>query len=368
MGYNPQTPAEVWQREFEGRFGKEAAPHVAEALHQASWILPRIVAACYPYSHFPMTRGWAEKQRLGDLPAYAKAEGSDTQQFASFDEEAQLLLEGGETAKVRPAETRLWFAVSAALILGHVEQSEQLIGGLRNKEFDSTITDLKILACLANYHVQRIPAAVNYRLFERTKDPVALDDAIAFERKAVAEWRQLVAAAGDVYADDLMMGVRGAGLCGHWKDELAAMEKGLSALERQRRDLGPGKPVKPAPRYGKPSPFAPPDHRPPTVVHRPVATAAAGKPLAIVAEVRDPAGVKWVRLRYRNVNQHEDYRTLAMQPTGQQDQFQAVIPAEQVVPTWDLMYLIEVMDNRGNGTIYPDLNRETPYVVVRVKP
>ena len=24
-----------------------------------------------------MTRGWAEKQRLGDLPAYAKAEGSD---------------------------------------------------------------------------------------------------------------------------------------------------------------------------------------------------------------------------------------------------------------------------------------------------
>ena len=36
-----------------------------------------------------MTRGWAEKQRLGDLPAYAKAEGSDIQQFASFDEEAQ---------------------------------------------------------------------------------------------------------------------------------------------------------------------------------------------------------------------------------------------------------------------------------------
>ena len=49
-----------------------------------------------------MTRGWAEKQRLGDLPAYAKAEGSDIQQFASFDEEAQMLIEGGETAKMRP--------------------------------------------------------------------------------------------------------------------------------------------------------------------------------------------------------------------------------------------------------------------------
>ena len=32
-----------------------------------------------------------------------------------------------------------------------------------------------------------------------------------------------------------MMGVRGADLCGHWKDELAALEKGLAALERQQR-------------------------------------------------------------------------------------------------------------------------------------
>jgi hypothetical protein len=366
MGYNPQTPAEVWQREFEGRFGKEAAPHVAEALHRASWILPQIVAACYPYSHFPMTRGWAEKQRLGDLPAYAKAEGSDTQQFASFDEEAQNLLEGNETAKTRPGETSRWFRATALGILRHVGEAERQIGNCRNKEFDSAVTDLKILAHLASYHSQRIPAAVNYRLFERTKDPNALDEAIRYEQRAVDAWRRLVAAAGDVYADDLMMGVRGAGLCGHWKDELAAMEKGLAALERQQRDLARGKPIKPAPRY-PPSPDSD-EFKPPAVVHQPVPTAPAGKPLAIVAEVRDPAGVKWVRLRYRNVNQHEDYRTLAMQPTGQQDQFQAVIPAEQVVPTWDLMYLIEVMDNRGNGTIYPDLNRETPYVVVRVKP
>ena len=100
LGYNPNTPPEVWQREFERRFGKDAAPFVEKALHQASRVLPRIVASCYPYGAFPMTRGWAEKQRLGDLPAYAKAEGSDIQQFASFDEEAQMLIEGGETAKI----------------------------------------------------------------------------------------------------------------------------------------------------------------------------------------------------------------------------------------------------------------------------
>jgi hypothetical protein len=30
------------------------------------------------------------------------------------------------------------------------------------------------------------------------------------------------------------------------------------------------------------------------------------------------------------------------------------------------MYLIEVMDNQGKGKIYPDMNKETPYVFVKV--
>jgi hypothetical protein len=85
----------------------------------------------------------------------------------------------------------------------------------------------------------------------------------------------------------------------------------------------------------------------------------------IAAQVRDPSGVKWVRLRYRSVNQQEDYHTLPMLPTGKEDLYQAVIPAEHVLPAWDLMYLIEVMDHRGNGQVHPDLNQETPYVVVR---
>jgi hypothetical protein len=364
MGYNPNTPAEVWRREFEKRFGKGAAPHVERGLHRASWVLPRVVAACYPYGYFPMTRGWAEKQRLGDLPFYARAEGSDTQQFASFDEEARDLLEGGETARTRPPETSRWLAEAAADILAQVAEAEKRIGTRRGQEFVATTTDLKVLANLALYHSRRIPAAVSYRLFERTGDVKALDEAIAHERGALGAWRQLVAAAGDVYTDDLMMGVRGAGLCGHWRDELVALEKGLAALQRRRRDFRPAGAVKPAPRYRPVADRG--DHQPPAVVHRPVVSAPAGKPLVITAEVRDPSGVKWVRLRYRGVNQHQDYRTLPMLPTGQKDQYRAVIPAEDVVPTWDLMYLIEAMDSRGNGGAHPDLNRETPYVVVRL--
>jgi hypothetical protein len=365
VGYNPGTPPEVWQREFEKRFGKEAAPSIEKALHRASWVLPRIVASCYPYGGFPMTRGWAEKQRLGDLPSYARAEGSDIQQFANFDEEAQLLVEGGETAKLRPAENSRWFAQAAADINAQVAEAERRIGSQRNKEFDSTITDLKILANLALFHSRRIPAAVSCRLFERTKDPKALDEAINSERTAINAWRQLVAAAGDFYTDDLMMGVRGASLCGHWKDELAALEKGLVALENQRRDLKSTGESKTAPRYRPDAKNG--DGEPPEVVHDPITKAPASKPLTVTADVRDTAGVKWVRLRYRSVNQHQDYRTLQMLPTGEKDRYRAVIPAEDIALTWNLMYFIESMDHDGNGRIHPDLNRETPYVVVQLQ-
>ena len=365
MAYNPDTPAEVWQREFQRRFGPEAAPFVEKGLHRASWILPRIVAACYPYDYFPMTRGWAEKQRLGDLPAYAKAEGSDIQQFASFDEEAQMLLEGGETAKIRPAETSRWLADTATDVMGQVAEAEKRVGDHRNKEFDSTIVDLKILSNLALYHSRRIPAAVSYCLFKRTQDVAALDEAIVHEHQAIEAWRQIVAAAGDVYADDLMMGARKVDLCGHWKDELAALERGLGVLKERRRTFEPGDGAKPAPRYT--TALATGDHEPPAVNFQPVVTAPLGKSITITAEVRDPSGVKWVRLRYRSVNQYQDFQTLAMLSTGEKDRYQAVIRAEEIVLKWDLMYLIETMDNHGNGKIYPDLNKETPYVVVRLE-
>ncbi len=368
IGYNPQTPEEVFEREFQRRFGKDAGPALEKALHRASWILPRIVAACYPYSYFPMTRGWAEKQRLGDLPTYAKAEGSDTEQFASFDEEAKNLIEGIETAKTRPGETSRWLARAANDILANVAEAEKRIGARRSKEFDSTITDLKILANLALFHSKRIPAAVNYRLFIRTDDLNALSNAVDCEERACLTWRELVVAAGDVYAEDLKMGVRSAELCGHWKDELAALKRGLGPLVDKLVNIrstgaGPAGAVRVAPRY---SVALAADHDPPTVAHKSVTTAAAGKPLMISAIVSDPSGVKWVHLRYRSVNQYEEYRTLPMAATGEKDRYQAVIPADHIAAKYDLMYFIEVMDNHGNGKIYPDMERETPYVVVRL--
>ena len=365
LGYNPDTPAEVWQKEFERRFGRDAAPYVERALHRASQVLPRIIASCFPYNRFPTTRGWVEKQRWEDLPAYARAEPSDTEQFQSFDEAARNLIEGAASAKIHPLATSHWFARASAEILALADEAERRSGSQRSKEFISTLVDLRILAHLALYHSRRLPAGLSYALFQRTGDPGALEDAIAHERRAIEAWQGMVAAAGDVYDDNLRMGLASAGLSGHWKDELAALRKGLVELDRQRAALPAraGAPVAGPP----PRRFAAADREPPVVRHTPVTTAPASQPILITAQVEDPSGVKWVRLRYRTVNQYLDFRTLEMLTAGAGDLYRAEIPAAHIDPRYDLMYLIEVMDQAGNGKIHPDLETQTPYVVVKLE-
>src|SRR5262245_17166208 len=117
LGYNPDTPPEVWRKEFERRFGKAAAPFVEQALHRASWVLPMAQAYNFPYNRFPTTRGWVEKQRREDLPVYATAEPSDTEQFLSMEEAARNLLEGKDSAKRHPLRTSQWFAQASADVL-----------------------------------------------------------------------------------------------------------------------------------------------------------------------------------------------------------------------------------------------------------
>ena len=453
LGYNPDTPPEVWQREFQRRFGAEAAPFVEQAIHRASKILPRIVAYSYPYNMFPTTRGWVEKQRMKDLPEYAKSLPSDTQQFLSIDDAARYQLEGKDSAKIWPQQSSRWFAGVSKDVLSLVEQAQKRIGDNQSKEFDSTMADMRILANLAMYHSHRANAGVSWALFKHSQDLNALDDTIAHESRAIKAWEKLVEAAGHVYNDNLMMGRESAGLSGHWRDELAKLKEGLKKLRDERKSFLPtatgdkllkiiahvpirktvpgnsltvratvnaketianvrvayrcgqgkyqslqmkqaeqhiyrtvieGNEIKEglnyfievrlgrnkAGRRARTDPVAVTvtnDNKPPCFKHTPIISAPAEKPLTVIAEVRDHSGVKWVRLRYRSVNQHEDYKTIEMAQTGKKDEYKAVVPGKAVAAKWDFMYLIEVMDNKGNGKIYPELEKETPYVVVKLK-
>ena len=362
LGYNPQTPPDTWEMEFNKRFGENAGPIVKSALNEASWILPRIVASCYPYSYFPTTSAWPEKQRLGDLPLYAKAEGSDLQQFASFDDEARVLLGMMETAKTRPSTTSFWLKNVSENIINKVAEAEKSIGTISNKEFNSTVVDLKMLSYLALYHSCRIPAAVSYCLFLRTQDLSALDQAIVHEQKAIKAWQQLVNAAGDYYPDRILIGKNP--LSGHWKDELVFLTMGLEKLKEQKANFKPTGPVKTSPQYMPASEGSNCNYY--MINHNPVKYATARLPITIKIQITSPAGLKWVRLQYRAMNQYNDFEMLPMNPTGEKDTFEVTIPADRIDTNYNLMYLVEMMDNEGRGFIYPDFNNETPYEIVEL--
>jgi hypothetical protein len=454
VSYNPATSSEVWDHEFVRRFGPQSGPLLEAALH--SQILPRIVAYCLPPDRFPTTCGWPEKQRWDDLPQYARSEPSDTQQFQSFDEAAQCILDGTELAKISPLETQRWFERAAADVLLLADQAEAHRSGPVGKEFVSTVTDLHILAHLARYHAARIPAGIEYAIYLRNHDATALDAAIADEQRAAEAWRGVIVAAGDVYADDLAMGLASWDLSGHWRDELVKIQAGIAVLQQERvaYKAGPKNPSGPwtvptsgvlagvmtAPlpngnyeiSYSMKGPAGPmwveangSDYSPLVSVpagaqqvqklrtgvrdgklelafhatsdgtwnaglvtarrldpwvaplpemegklnlnHQPPTLAEPHRMLRLVAIVKAGSGVKWVHARYRGLTQHQDFKTVTMFPTQNPNEFQGIIPSEDIDPKFDFMYFFEVMDQSGQGKIFPDLNRETPYWVVPVR-
>lgn len=363
LGYNPDTPAEVWTGDFRRRFGEVAAPSVEAGLQSASQVLPMIVASVYPYSSFPTTRGWAERQTLGDsLADYAKNQGTDVELFENFAHAAQRILAGDATAKATPDATSRWFDTTADSVLAHVREAEAAIGAKRGNEFDSTITDLKILAQLARFHARRSLAAVHYNLFLLGHRKAELLAATQGEKEAIAAWRELVATAGDRYTFDLAMGARAHDLCGHWRDELPILETNLQRLEEQCRSMKDD-----ATNEAAWTPATSGDRAPPVVESTRVASAPIGSPIRIVARATDPSGVRSLRLRYRHVTQYEDYATVDMQPTDKPNEFTATIPGDFVGVTWDVMYFIEAIDAAGNGTMWPDFRREPPYVFVHLQ-
>ena len=137
--------------------------------------------------------------------------------------------------------------------------------------------------------------------------------------------------------------------------------KSLAKLKRERANL-PSEAPRRAP---IPTPSTSGDIDPPVVVLEPVTSASAGAPINVAAFVHDPSGIASVRLRYRGVTQFDDYRSLEMKPDVG-DRYTVVVPADRIDPDWDFMYYIEAIDKSGNGKIYPDFERETPYIVVRL--
>lgn len=347
--------------EFPRRFGS-AGPYLEAGLQRARQVIPMITAAVYPYRLFPAVPGGPERQSLGSqLADYAKNEGSDPEQFESFAEASRRILAGGVTAKRTPDATSRWFDSTADAILASVRAAEASRGAPRDKEFAATVTDLRILAQLARFHARRAMAAVHYNLFLRGLRLAELYAATLIERDAVAAWRELVAIAGDRHGINSTVGARNPDLSGHWRAELKKLEWNLKELEEQC--CPPDEAIVKEKVW---TPVSTGDRAPPAVQHERVTRARPGEPVSIRVRATDASGIRSLRLRYRPVAPSEPYQTLDLQPIGAEGEFVGTVPGNFIVPERDFMYFIEAIDVAGNGTLWPDLAKESPYVIVKV--
>lgn len=365
VSYNPNVSSELWEQEFVRRFGPKAGPRIMEALHVASNVLPRIVAASYNYRYFPTTRGWAELMRLGDLPDYAKGTGTDVEQFQSYRDAARQLLADEFSAKRTPWHTSQWLAAVSRQILQNVRAANVAavnLEGAAAREYRATVTDLRILAFLARYHAARMEAAVWYHIYLQTKDRFALDRCVADEAQAVEGWKQIIASAGDVYPETLKFGVHRVGFPWHWKEELPRLEASLAKL----RDLPSEDSLENDKRQRITRRMAAAPPQPLSIdVARPLVV-NPGKDLSVTATIQGKLDLQWIRLRYRHLTQFEDYESADMRLDPATGKYVGTIPGSFIVPEWDLMYFVEAVTTSGAGCMVPDLEQEMPYVIVPV--
>lgn len=68
---------------------------------------------------------------------------------------------------------------------------------------------------------------------------------------------------------------------------------------------------------------------------------------------------------HRPVNQEYEYERFPMKKVND-NSFEVAISPGKIDVQWDYMYYFEIMDKKGNGIIYPDLNKETPYIFVKI--
>jgi len=341
MTYHSVPPEELWNAAFKKHYGSGVGLPIRKGLHLASQVLPRIVASSYNYRYFPTTRGWAEKMHFGNLENFSRGGGTDIQQFVSFEEEAQNIMEGRDDPRVSVFETGRWFASVSDSILHFVDAAEEANGETDNNAYQSAITDLRILAGLSLYYSHRVEAAVHYNLFKKTNNIIALDDAIRSEGKAIQAWQGIVEAAGDQYAENLMMGICRMNMCGHWRTDLQQLKDEFENLKDLRTDL--------LKETGE-AEFH--------IHHVPVRHLKPGNKLPVAANIT-ANDVKSVRCAIQTGN--NDYRFFEMTPDGQK-----VYRTEAEIPLHisTLSYYIEATNDKGEKTVFPQHGSQNPVSVL----
>ena len=387
--YSPDTDNDGWQRLLRKQFAKHAEKAEA-ALSSAGKILPLVTTAHCPsaannlywpemYWNMQMTEA-NHKNPYSDTPTpkrFGTVSPLDPEFFLNCDEFADELLNGRRSGKFSP----VWVATRLD------DHAEQALSALRKidtrdsggADFRRLKTDATIQAGLGNFYAAKFRAGVYCSLYLKTKDPKALKEAISENRVARATWTGLAGVAKGIYREDVTYGP-GYYQRGNWLDRGAAMDDDIADLEKLLNQPPSGdvakvdlEKIKHAMRETGKSELGwkSRDYTHPLLdgFHTPPASFRRGASLALSIQAPPLSSfemIAGIQLRYRHVNQGEEWREIAMQKSA--NEFLAEISAEYTDSPFPLQYYFRIRDVSGDAVLRPGLETRVngqPYFVVR---
>ncbi|MGA2248485.1 MAG: twin-arginine translocation signal domain-containing protein [Verrucomicrobiota bacterium] len=381
--YQPDGDRDGRRRFLEQRFGRGAGA-VEAALSSAGKILPLVLTAHCPsaannnywpemYWNMPIVDE-SRRHPYSDTPnpkRLGTVSPLDPEFFLGMDEFADELLNGACGGKYSPAWVAAQLDDAAAQAAKCLRTARSKTRDTRSAEFRRHAVDVTTQAGLGKFFAAKFRAGVLYAIYVRTNHRDALKKAIAANRAARAAWAELAKTAKGVYRNDITFGPEYFQR-GHWLDRMPAMDADIADMEGLLAEHNPTAPVHtnleprvielamravfsaPEPQKSGPSPI---EHAPPVSFRH-------GQPLEITAGGLLPA-ISGMDLRYRHVNQSENWQTVAMQRNLRT--FRATIPAEYTDSSFPLQYYFRA--HSGNQTsLHPGLQpgwNGQPYFVVR---
>ncbi len=371
VGYDRETDPDVWERQFEERFG-DASAALLDGYRAASGVLPLLTA--FHLTTHPALHNWAELDTGGALfsehnlnetfgeTTYLTAEPSDPGLFYRIDEYVEDELADAVGGKYTPVQVATWLSHFAARTRDAVSAAEPQAPD--TGECRATILDLRMLADLADYHAHKVHAAIDLCQYEETGAPSHLIGAHASARTAREFWAALAARGEGTYHDDLVFG-RGpeAADAGNWSDRLSEIDADIETLERlldeEGEDPNPDAVSRRNPsevgKFSHPAfDLDVPDRHP------------ADEDLPIVLEAGERNRAATVRLHYRHANQYDGvFQTIEM--TSTDAGYEATIPRTYIERQWDLLVYASAVADDDTVIIIPGVYNPRvamPYHVV----
>jgi hypothetical protein len=344
---------DLWIRMFAKRFGKEAAPHIYQAMKWASKIVPDAYTA---YCFGPDHRNHAIELEWGDnVKAFSKGQPFDTQNIIPTREFAQRLVNGDPDGRTTPLAMASYLAEESAKTMQALESARQAMPDT-TPEFNDLSTELRMLAYLGSYYAHKLTAGALYAVMVESSD-LSLESRIRTELDAAhAAWRNL-AKIGDEHYKPFLDTLRMRTEEYTWSKEAERLPTDLKVLDETIAEVKASGKTGRAPAIPLPAAKCSAKIAKVDSVLLPT-TATALQRLKVAVTFKDPAKCGKVSLKWKPMPSETDWTLTPMAASN------GVYSAQVDVTPDGLLWCVEVVDTAGTGTIWPDFRVETPYRVV----